>query len=115
MENDCLFCKIAAKEINSDIVFEDDTLIAFKDINPQAPVHILIIPKEHIISVGHMEERHEGLAGKMILLSRDLAEKQGILEKGFRLVFNCNRDGGQMVEHVHLHLIGGRAMTWPPG
>jgi histidine triad (HIT) family protein len=115
MEKDCLFCRIAAKEINSDIVFEDDTLIAFKDINPQAPVHILIIPKEHIISVGHMDERHAGLAGKMILLSRDLAEKQGILEKGFRLVFNCNRDGGQMVDHIHLHLIGGRAMTWPPG
>ncbi|MFH1762096.1 MAG: histidine triad nucleotide-binding protein [bacterium] len=111
----CIFCKIINKEIKADILFENESLLAFKDINPQAPIHILIIPKEHIVNVAQLTEQHSDLAGRMILLGRSLAEKKGISESGFRLVLNCNRDGGQAVDHIHLHLLGGRAMLWPPG
>ena len=112
---ECIFCKIARHEISSDIVYEDEELVAFKDINPQAPIHILIIPRKHIPTINDLSPEDALLIGKMTLLAKELAEKNGISEKGYRLVFNCNREAGQMVYHIHLHLLGGRAMGWPPG
>lgn len=112
---ECIFCKIANHEIPSDIVYEDDKFVAFRDINPQAPVHILIIPRKHIPTVNDLKPEDADLIGKMVLLAKELAAKEGISERGYRLVLNCNREGGQMVFHIHLHLLGGRAMGWPPG
>ncbi len=112
---DCIFCKIASHEIQSDIVYEDEELVAFKDINPQAPVHILIIPRKHIPTINDLSAEDSELIGKMVLLAKKLAADMEIAERGYRLVFNCNREGGQMVFHIHLHLLGGRAMGWPPG
>ena len=113
--NDCLFCKIILKEIPSDVVYENDHILAFRDINPQAPTHILIIPKEHISTLNKLEKNHQVLAGEILLASALLAEREGIAESGYRTVFNCNKNGGQAVYHIHLHLLGGRKMTWPPG
>ena len=113
--NDCLFCKIILKEILSDVVYENDHILAFRDINPQAPTHILIIPKEHISTLNKLEKIHQELAGEILLISKLLAEREGIAESGYRTVFNCNKNGGQDVYHIHLHLLGGRKMTWPPG
>ncbi|MCH7674676.1 histidine triad nucleotide-binding protein [candidate division KSB1 bacterium] len=112
---DCLFCKIINKEINSDILFEDDDVLAFKDINPQAPIHFLIVPKKHISTINDLQQEDEKLTGKMILTAQSLAKQENIDENGYRLVFNCNSDGGQEVYHIHLHLLGGRRMQWPPG
>ena len=113
--NDCLFCKIISNEIPSDCVFENENMYAFRDINPQAPVHILIIPKTHISTLNDVEDNHKLLVGEILLTSKILAEKEGIAENGYRTVFNCNKNGGQEVYHIHLHLLGGRKMTWPPG
>ena len=113
--NDCLFCKIISKEIPSDCVFENENMYAFRDINPQAPVHILIIPKTHISTLNDVDDNHKLLVGEILLTSKMLAEKEGIAENGYRTVFNCNKNGGQEVYHIHLHLLGGRKMTWPPG
>ena len=113
--NDCLFCKIILEEIPSDVVYENDHILAFRDINPQAPTHILIIPKEHISTLNELEKIHQALAGEILLASTLLAESEGIAESGYRTVFNCNKNGGQDVYHIHLHLLGGRKMTWPPG
>ena len=112
---DCLFCKIINKEINNDILFEDDDVLAFRDINPQAPIHILIIPKKHISTINDLQQEDETLTGKIILTAQSLAKQENIDENGYRLVFNCNSDGGQEVYHIHLHLLGGRRMQWPPG
>lgn len=112
---ECLFCKIAEKQVSSDIIFESDDLVAFRDINPQAPTHILIIPKEHIPTINDVEAGKEPLVGKMVTAAKELAKKEGIAESGYRLVFNCNRGAGQAVFHIHLHLLGGRDMAWPPG
>ena len=112
---DCLFCKIINKEINSDILFQDDDVLAFKDINPQAPIHFLIVPKKHISTINDLQQEDEKITGKMILTAQSLAKQEHIDEKGYRLVFNCNSDGGQEVYHIHLHLLGGRQMQWPPG
>ena len=112
---DCLFCKIINKEINSDILFEDDDVLAFKDINPQAPIHFLIVPKKHISTINDLQQEDEKITGKMILIAQSLAKQENIDEKGYRLVFNCNSEGGQEVYHIHLHLLGGRRMQWPPG
>ncbi len=112
---DCLFCKIINKEINSDILFEDDDVLAFKDINPQAPIHFLIVPKKHISTINDLQQEDEKITGKMILTAQSLAKQENIDQKGYRLVFNCNSDGGQEVYHIHLHLLGGRQMQWPPG
>ncbi len=112
---DCLFCKIINKEINSDILFEDDDVLAFKDINPQAPIHFLIVPKKHISTINDLQQEDEKITGKMILIAQSLAKQENIHEKGYRLVFNCNSEGGQEVYHIHLHLLGGRPMQWPPG
>jgi histidine triad (HIT) family protein len=108
--SDDLFLKIINREIPADIVYETDELLAFRDIAPKAPTHILIIPKVHIRTANDLESEHTELVGKMVLAAADLAEKEGIAEDGYRLVMNCNKAGGQVVFHIHLHLIGGRKL-----
>ncbi len=112
---DCIFCKIAEKKIPSRIIYEDDTSLAFEDINPQAPVHILVIPKRHISTVLELREEDRELIGHLFLVAKKISYEKGIAEKGFRLVINCNKEGGQTIFHLHLHLLGGRSMHWPPG
>lgn len=112
---DCLFCKIIDGEIPGDIVYENDNVLAFKDINPIAPVHILVIPKEHIATLNDLEEKHTQTMGELFLAAKKIASDKGISESGYRTVFNCNKDAQQTVFHIHLHLIAGRQMTWPPG
>jgi histidine triad (HIT) family protein len=111
----CIFCQIAAKKIPAAIIYEDNKLLAFHDIDPQAPVHVLIIPKEHVSTLNHLEPAHTELMGNLILTSQKVAAQLGIHEKGYRLIMNCNHQGGQSVYHIHLHLLGGRQMHWPPG
>jgi histidine triad (HIT) family protein len=111
----CLFCKIAAGDVPADVVHDDERLLAFRDIAPQAPVHVLVIPREHVASLGEAEDGHSDVLGEMLLLARDLAVAEGIAEAGFRTVINTGRDGGQSVGHLHLHLLGGRSLGWPPG
>jgi len=113
--SDCIFCRIVKGDIPSDIVYRDDEVVAFRDINPQAPVHILIVPVEHIAEVNALEEGHAALIGKMVLVAKQIAAQENIADSGYRLVLNQGRDAGQSVDHVHLHLLGGRAMSWPPG
>ena len=115
MEQDCIFCKIAAGEFNTQFVFENDELVAFRDIRPQAPVHILIIPRRHIERINQLTDSDVELVGHMVLMANQLARQENISDSGYRLVFNCGRDSGQEVEHIHLHLFGGRKMSWPPG
>ena len=110
-----IFLKIINKEIPADIVYEDDDLLAFNDVNPQAPVHILIIPKKEIKTLNDLTPKDQDIVGKMVLLATDLAKEHNIDENGYRTIFNCNDDGGQTVFHIHLHLIGGRPLNWPPG
>lgn len=110
---DCLFCKMVAGDIKPDVVFEDDHILAFNDINPQAPVHILVIPKRHITTLNNLDDAQ--LGGEILQVATTLAKQQGIAEEGYRTVFNCNNHGGQAVYHLHLHLLGGRQMAWPPG
>ena len=110
---DCVFCKIIRGEISSDKVYEDEKFIAFRDINPQAPVHILIIPKVHIPKLCDTEDAN--LLGEMILIANKIAEKENIKDRGYRIVINTNKEAGQSVDHLHLHLLGGRIMKWPPG
>ena len=111
----CLFCKIAQGEIPATVVFQDDEIIAFRDINPQAPTHLLIIPGKHIATINDTSEEDERLLGRMVLRAKKLAQAEGVSEKGYRLLFNINSGGGQEVYHIHLHLLAGRQMTWPPG
>ncbi len=111
----CLFCKIINKEIPSKIVYEDEHLFAFEDLNPQAPVHILFVPKKHISTSLDIQEEDNELIGRMFRAANKIAIEKGIAEKGFRTVMNCNSDAGQTVFHIHLHLLGGRVMQWPPG
>jgi histidine triad (HIT) family protein len=113
--NNCIFCKIAAGIIPANFLYNDEQLMAFHDLNPQAPVHVLIIPREHIATLNDLTFTHEALIGKMILVARQIADKAGISKRGYRTVFNCNAEAGQSVFHVHLHLLGGRPMNWPPG
>ncbi len=112
---DCLFCKIVNGEIPTDFVYEDENVIAFRDINPQAPTHILIVPRAHIETLNDVKQSHNKLLGAMQITASQIAEKEGIHERGYRTVFNCNREAGQTVFHIHLHLLGGRRMSWPPG
>jgi len=112
---DCLFCRIASGEIPADLVLDTPEILAFRDINPQAPTHILIIPRQHIPSVSEMEESHAPLMGKLFHAARVLAGEEGIEEGGYRMVVNAGADAGQSVFHVHMHLLGGREMAWPPG
>ena len=113
--SDCLFCKIISGEIPTDLVYEDKNMVAFRDINPQAPTHILIIPREHIETLNDINQSHGELLGAMQLTASYLAKEEGIYEEGYRTVFNCNRAAGQTVFHIHLHLLGGRSLVWPPG
>ena len=113
--SDCLFCKIVAKAIPAKLVHEDDQVVAFEDINPQAPVHVLVIPKRHAASIAELNEADAGLLGHLLLTGNQVAKQKGIAEGGYRLVINTGRDGGQTVFHLHLHLLGGRPMHWPPG
>lgn len=112
---DCLFCKIVNKEIPAKIIYEDDQVLAFDDIHPQAPHHKIIIPRKHIANLNDVTEDDGKLIGHMVQSATKLANELGIAEDGYRLVMNCNNQGGQTVFHIHLHLIGGRSMTWPPG
>ena len=110
----CIFCRIAAKELPSKVVFEDPEVLAIVDINPQAPVHLLVMPRLHIPDLGETTVPHMALLGKLVLVAKDLAVKYK-LQPGFRLVMNNGRLAGQTVDHIHVHLLGGRQMTWPPG
>ncbi|AEF94720.1 histidine triad (HIT) protein [Desulfotomaculum nigrificans CO-1-SRB] len=112
---DCLFCKIIAKEIPAQIVYEDDRVLAFKDINPVAPVHVLIIPKKHISTLLDLHNEDAELIGHIFLTCAKLAKEMGLADNGFRVVSNCKEEGGQTVFHLHFHLLGGRPMEWPPG
>lgn len=112
---DCLFCKIAQGEIPAKMLYQDDDVVAFADIQPQAPHHILIIPRKHIATINDVEAADVPLIGKLVLTAKNLAKSMQIEETGYRLVFNVNSGGGQMVYHIHLHLLGGRQMIWPPG
>lgn len=112
---DCLFCKIRDGEIPSDRVHEDDTCVAFRDINPQAPTHIQIIPRKHIETTNDLTPEDAPLLAHILLVGKELAAKEGVAEGGYRLLFNCNAHAGQSVFHIHLHLLGGRQFTWPPG
>jgi len=112
---ECLFCKVVAGQIPAEIVHETDDVIAFRDISPQAPTHVLIIPREHLPSLDSCSDEHVGLLGRVLAVARDIARAEGIAADGYRTVMNTGGDGGQTVGHVHLHLLGGRALTWPPG
>jgi len=111
MVGECLFCRIAAGEMPSNIVYQDGEFLAFRDINPQAPKHLIIIPKTHIASLAELTGQQQGLIGRMIILARNLAEKEGLAERGYRLVINYGPEGGQVIPHLHLHLIGGRKLN----
>ena len=113
--SDCLFCKIIAREIPASIVYEDERLIAIKDINPQAPTHLLLVPKRHIPTLNDLAAGDDQIVGELVRRAAAIAKDQGIDAGGFRTVFNTNREAGQTVFHIHLHLLGGRAMSWPPG
>ncbi|HEY6171915.1 MAG TPA: histidine triad nucleotide-binding protein [Candidatus Kapabacteria bacterium] len=110
-----LFEKIIAREIPADIVYETDEIIAFRDITPKAPTHILIVPKKPVATINDLSEEDAHLIGKITLAAKEIAKQEKIEENGYRLVFNCNKDGGQSVYHIHCHLLGGRQMEWPPG
>jgi histidine triad (HIT) family protein len=111
----CLFCRIIAGEIPASKVYEDDHLLAFNDINPQAPMHVLIVPKAHVATLNDLSPEHDGLVGEMVRRAAALATERGYAESGYRTVFNCNAAAGQTVFHVHLHVLAGRSFTWPPG
>ncbi len=111
----CVFCRIARKQVSSAQVYEDEEVFAFEDINPQAPVHILVIPKKHIPSSLDIGQEDHALIGRLFQAANTIARDRGVSERGFRLVMNCNREAGQTVFHVHLHLLAGRPMHWPPG
>ena len=111
----CLFCKIIAGDIPADVVFESDDVVAFRDINPQAPTHVVIIPKRHISTINDLAESDTDVLGRLYLAAKEIAAKEGISEPGYRTVMNCNAAAGQTVFHIHLHLLGGRDLSWPPG
>ena len=115
MKENCLFCKIIRGEIESKIIFENQSVLAFNDINPQAPIHILIIPKVHISTLNDIQSSQIELVGEMVKVSTLIAKDLKIAKNGYRTIFNCNQDAGQTVFHIHLHLLGGRTLNWPPG
>jgi histidine triad (HIT) family protein len=111
----CLFCRIIAGEIPGKFLYQDDRLVVLQDINPQAPLHALVVPRQHIASLNELSAEDDGLAGEMIRRAAALAKENGVAERGYRTVFNCNAEAGQTVFHIHLHVLGGRPMGWPPG
>jgi histidine triad (HIT) family protein len=111
----CLFCNILEKKIPADVVYEDDHALAFRDIRPVAPTHVLVIPKQHIAAIHDLDESHTAAMGQLLLAARKVADKLGLVEDGFRLVINDGEHAGQTVHHIHAHVLGGRTMTWPPG
>ncbi len=112
---ECVFCNIISKKMPAEFVYENERVVAFRDINPQAPVHILIVPRKHIATTNDVGEADKDLIGEMILVAKQVAQQEGVAESGYRLVMNCNEHSGQEIYHLHLHLLGGRRMTWPPG
>jgi len=112
---DCLFCKIINGDIPADIIYQDDDVIGFNDINPQAPTHVLFIPKQHISTVNDMADNDAALVGKLFLAAKQVAKDKGFADNGYRLVMNCNEGAGQTVFHIHLHMLAGCGLTWPPG
>jgi histidine triad (HIT) family protein len=115
MAGDCLFCKIVRREIPASIVYEDERLLAFNDINPQAPTHVLVVPKRHIATLNDLSPEDDQLVGEVVRRAATIAKDRDLADGGFRTVFNTNRGAGQTVFHIHLHLLGGRSMKWPPG
>lgn len=113
--SDCLFCKIIEGQIPGAIVYEDEQVVAFKDVNPQAPMHVLVVPRRHIASLNDLSTEDDALVGQMIRRAASIAREHGYGDRGYRTVFNCNADAGQTVFHIHLHVLAGRKMTWPPG
>jgi histidine triad (HIT) family protein len=114
-QKDCLFCKIVDGDLPADIVYENDTLVAFRDINAKAPTHILLIPRRHIATMNDLQNGDESLAGELFITAAKIAADEGLADDGYRVVMNCNEAAGQSVFHIHLHLMGGRTMGWPPG
>jgi histidine triad (HIT) family protein len=112
---DCIFCKIVGGQIPAGIVYQDDQVTAFRDINPQLPTHIVIVPNRHIANTDALEPGHDAIVGATVRAARTIASREGLAERGYRLVFNTGPDAGNTVAHLHLHLLGGRAMAWPPG
>ncbi len=112
---DCIFCKIANKELASDIVYEDEQAVAFRDINPQAPVHVLVIPRKHVAGIKSATADDEAIVGHCVLLARSIAQQEGLAERGYRIVINSGADAGESVPHLHVHVLGGRQLGWPPG
>lgn len=110
-----IFSKIINKEIHADILFENDKILVFRDISPKAPVHFLVIPKKEIRTINDINEEDKSLIGELFIVAKEIAKKEGISEKGYRTIFNCNEHGGQTVYHIHLHVLGGRQLEWPPG
>lgn len=115
MTADCLFCKMVAGQIQPDKVYEDSRILALRDINPQAPTHVLVIPKKHIATLNDLEPEDVELTGALLATAVRIAKESGLAERGYRVVMNCNADAGQSVFHIHLHLLGGRVLHWPPG
>ncbi len=115
MSDDCIFCRIARKKMKNEVVSEDEETLAFRDVNPQAPTHVLVIPKEHIERLTDLGPERAGFIGRLVLKGVEVARAEGLSERGFRLVLNCGAEAGQSVFHVHLHVLGGRKMGWPPG
>ena len=113
--SNCLFCRIIAGEIPGNIVYQDDRLVAFRDINPQAPMHVLVVPRRHVASLNDLDAADDALIGEMVRRAAAIAREHGHAERGYRTVFNCNADAGQTVFHIHLHVLGGRVFGWPPG
>ena len=113
--NDCLFCKIVDGDIPAEVIYEADTALAFRDISPQAPTHVLIIPRRHVSTINDLEAADEELVGQLFSAAKAVAQQEGLTESGYRTVMNCGEGAGQSVFHIHLHLLGGRPMLWPPG
>ena len=113
--DDCLFCKILAGDIPADIIFESDDTVAFRDINPQAPTHVVIIPRKHVATINALESDDAVAVGQLFLAAKQIAQDEGIADDGYRVTMNCNEAAGQTVFHLHLHLLGGRQLGWPPG
>ncbi len=114
-DSNCLFCKVLAGDIPADIIYESETAVGFRDINPQAPTHVLIIPRKHIATINDIADEDQSIVGSLYSAAREIAASEGLTDEGYRAVMNCNEAAGQTVFHIHLHLLGGRPLGWPPG